>query len=126
MNKVDYQLNIVKALQQRGLYEESLDLAIETLASLLETNEAAKILIEQEPVIVQYSREGSERRIANPATQLYLSTTEEIRKYMRDLGLVVAKPAGFVAQEKDDHPRQGDSLNALLTTISNTKPKEFK
>ena len=126
MNKVDYQQNIISALTERGLYDESLDLAIETLAGLLETHERVEAELVNEPYITQYSREGDERRLANPMSNLYVSTTEAIRKWMRDLGLVVAKPAGYVAQEKDDRPRQGDSLNCVLKALNADKPLEFE
>lgn len=72
------------------------------------------------------SREGNPRTILNPAVSAEIQCTEEIRKYFRDLGLSVAKPAGFVNQEKDARPRTGDRLVSLMEGLGGQKPTLYR
>lgn len=117
---------LVEAMEERGLYDESLDPAIRMLASVMELYEQAHKAVGDELLIVQTSREGEKRVIINPAFQAESVCAEQIRKYMRDLGLVVAKPAGMVSREKDTRPRSGDKLVTLMEAMENPRPRLYR
>lgn len=117
---------LVEAMEERGLYDESLDPAITMLASVMELYEQAHEAVGKELLIVQTSREGEKRVIINPAFQAESVCAEQIRKYMRDLGLVVAKPSGMVSREKDTRPRPGDKLVALMETMEAPRPRLYR
>lgn len=127
MEKKGYILEIRERLEGRGLYDESLEPAISVVAGLLTRLDAVRKSIEEDGTMLeQVSREGNTRRYLNPAVQCEVQITEEIRKYFRDLGLSVAKPAGFVNQEKDARPRTGDPLMNLMQSLGSAKPKTMK
>lgn len=106
-----------QCLEAKGLFDDSLDPAVRTLAGLMERYDKAHAEVGRQLLITQTSREDNPRTILNPAAQLEIQLAEEIRKFMRDLGLVVAKPAGFVSQEKDSRPRNGDKLVSMMEQI---------
>lgn len=126
MTKTDYIGKIREALEERGVYDESLDITIEKLAMLYEQFDKASAVVGDEMVITQKSREGDERQLLNPAAPFLSTLAELIRKYNRDLGLMVAKPAGFIAQEKDTRPRSGDNLMSIMERIEQPKAKKYK
>lgn len=122
----DYLNDLKECLEGKGLYDPTLDPAIKTLASIMERYDDVHDAVGKEILITQISREGDVRHMLNPAATLEVQLAEQIRKYMRDLGLVVAKPAGFVSQEKDTRPRNGDKLVTLLSSIEQPKAKLYK
>ena len=122
--KEDYYLILRDAMDERGVYDTSLDPAVKILAGLMVTYDDLQGETESGLILNEYSREGNVRHVTNPAFQLIQSVTEQIRKYMRDLGLVVAKPAGFVSTEKDN-TRPGDSLKAMIETLNAPQPKKY-
>lgn len=126
MGKTEYVEKIRAALEARGVYDESLDITIGKLAMLYEQFDEASAVVGDEMVITQKSREGDERQLLNPAAPFLSTLAELIRKYNRDLGLMVAKPAGFIAQEKDTRPRSGDNLMSIMERIEQPKVRKYK
>lgn len=126
MTKTDYIGKIREALEERGIYDESLDITIEKLAMLYDQFDRACEVVSGEMVVHQISREENERQLLNPVAPYLGTLAELIRKYSRDLGLMVAKPAGFIAQEKDTRPRSGDNLMSIMERIEQLKAKKYK
>lgn len=126
MEKEEILEMIKESMEARGVYDKSLDPAVSMLASLMSTFEQASEEVNGNITVEQTITDGYIRKVVNPALQPMLTTSEEIRKYMRDLGLVVAKPAGFVSQEKDSAPKQGDRLMSMMELVSHPKPRIYK
>lgn len=117
---------LVECMVGRGLYEETLEPMIWDLAALKERFAQVNEAMSEGLEINNKSREGKDRIKVSPAASLLVPIAEEIRKYMRDLGLAVAKPAGFVATEKDPRSPAGDKLMSMMAVIGGKKKKEFK
>lgn len=126
MTKEEIITMLKDSMEARGVYDVSLNPAIDMLASLMIVYNEAVEAVGADITILQTSREGDDRTILNPAFQAMATTGEQIRKYMRDLGLVVAKPAGFISQEKDPTPKQGDKLMNMMELVSHPKPRLYK
>lgn len=118
--------SLVSSMKERGLYEESLTPSIVMLASLIRTYNNAYDEVCDQVTYTEISREEKERHVINPAFQAMATLSEQIRKYMRDLGLVVAKPAGFVSQSKEPSPNQGDKLSSMIEMVSHPKMSVYK
>lgn len=126
-NRRHYLLEIRERLESRGLYDPSLEPAIGVLAGLLCRLDSIRESIDRDGTMIEsITREGNTRMSLNPAVQAEISCTEEVRKYFRDLGLAVAKPAGFVNQEKDSRPRSGDRLVSLMESLGSSRPAVLK
>ena len=120
-------MELRERLEGRGLYDESLEPAIGVLSGLLCRLETIRKSIDENGTMIeQVSREGNVRQLLNPAVSAEISCVEEVRKYFRDLGLSVAKPAGFVNQEKDARPRTGDRLVSLMEGLGDSRPSYYK
>lgn len=115
-----------QCMKERGVYDESLEPAMRILATQMHAYQVAATEVEAEMVIAETSREDDLRRRVNPAFTVMSTLGEQIRKYMRDLGLVVAKPAGYVSKEKDTAPKSGDRLTSLMEAITEPKAKVYK
>lgn len=126
MTKEEYIVELRQSMKARGVYDKSLEPAIGMLASLMAVYDEATGTVTGKVLITQTSREGDDRAILNPAFQAMATAGEQIRKYMRDLGLVVAKPAGFVSQEKDNAPKEGDKLMSVISMVSGEDVTEKK
>lgn len=126
MKKEKHFEELKMCMEDKGLYDPTLDPAIRTLASVMERYDEVHAAVGREMLVEQESREGDRRVLLNPAAQFEVSLGEQIRKYMRDLGLVVAKPAGFVTQEKDSRPRSGDKLVTMLEKMDQPKVQLYK
>lgn len=125
--KRHYVLEIRERLEGRGLYDESLEPAIGVLAGLMYRLDTIRESVAEEgTMLTVVSREGNPRSVLNPAVQAEIQCTEEILKYFRDLGLSVAKPSGFVNQEKDARPRTGDRLVSLMEGLGGQKPTLYR
>ena len=117
---------LVVCMRDRGLYEGSLDPAIMVLAGLMDTYQKAYDNFVGDMTHEEKSREDNVRVVLNPTFTVMATLGEQIRKYMRDLGLVVAKPAGFVSQEKDKMPSQGDKLTTMLGMVAQPRMAVYK
>lgn len=118
---------LVVCMRDRGLYEESLDPAIMVLSGLIETYQKAYDNFVNDMTHEEFSRENNSRTVLNPTFAVISTLGEQIRKYMRDLGLVVAKPAGFVSQEKETCvPNQGDKLTTMLGMVAQPRIAVYK
>lgn len=127
MSRIEIYECLKECMQDRGLYEKSLDPAITMLASLFKTYMEAYEDFLDRMTYDETSREGNSRTILNPTFQVQATLSEQIRKYMRDLGLVVAKPAGFVSQSKGkDVPNQGDKLTTMLDMVAQPRMSVYK
>ena len=117
---------LVECMVGRGLYEETLEPMLWDLAALKVRFSQVNAAMAESLEINNKSREGKDRIKVSPAASLLVPIAEEIRKYMRDLGLAVAKPAGFVATEKDPRSPAGDKLMSMMAVIGGKKKREFK
>lgn len=121
----DYAGQVRAAMVGLGRYSENYDPAIGQLASAMEQYDKAVETVGENLVIEQVSREGESRAVLNPAFNAVSVLGDQIRKWMRDLGLVVAKPAGYTGQERDGAAR-GDALAAMLAEMGPGKPRLYK
>lgn len=126
MTKEQHLEELRECMKQRGVYDTSLEPAMGMLAELMHTYDGAAAEVNEEMIVSETSREDDLRRRLNPAFTIMSTLGEQIRKYMRDLGLVVAKPAGFVSQEKDTAPKTGDRLLNMVEAITAPKPIVYK
>lgn len=118
---------LVVCVRDRGLYDSSLDPAIMSLAGMLYVFQRYFEQVVAEPVIDSETTGGAPKPLLNPAFTAMATLGEQIRKYMRDLGLVVAKPAGFVSQEKEVAPTsQGDRLSTMLEMVTRPRMTVYK
>lgn len=118
---------LVACAQDRGLYDSSLDPALMTLAGMMYAYQRYFEQVVAEPVIESETTGGAPKPLLNPAFNAMAMLGEQIRKYMRDLGLVVAKPAGFVSQEKETAPTsQGDKLTTMLGMVAQPHMAVYK
>lgn len=118
---------LVACAQDRGLYDSSLDPALMTLAGMMYAYQRYFEQVVAEPVIESETTGGAPKPLLNPAFNAMAMLGEQIRKYMRDLGLVVAKPAGFVSQEKETAPAsQGDKLTTMLGMVAQPHMAVYK
>lgn len=118
---------LVVCMRDRGLYEESLDPALMVLAGMCYAYQCYYDEAVASPVICSETTGGAPKPLLNPAFNALSVLGEQIRKYLRDLGLVVAKPAGFVSQSKEVAPTsQGDRLTAMLETVAQPRMAVYK
>lgn len=118
---------LVVCMRDRGLYEESLDPALMVLAGMCYAYQCYYDKTVASPVIYSETTGGAPKPLLNPAFNALSVLGEQIRKYLRDLGLVVAKPAGFVSQSKEVAPTsQGDKLAAMLETVAQPRMAVYK
>lgn len=118
---------LIACARDRGLYDSSLDPAFVTLAGMMFAYQRYYEEVVASPVVESKTTGGAPKPLLNPAFTAMATLGEQIRKYMRDLGLVVAKPAGFVSQEKDVAPTsQGDRLTTMLEMVGQPKVAVYK
>lgn len=118
---------LVGCARDRGLYDSSLDPAFVTLAGMMFAYQRYYEEVVASPVVKSATTGGAPKPLLNPAFTAMATLGEQMRKYMRDLGLVVAKPAGFVSQEKEIAPTsQGDRLTTMLEMVGQPKVAVYK
>lgn len=127
MSRDELFVYLVACARDRGLYESSLDPALMTLAGMVYAYQRYYEQVVAEPVIDSETTGGAPKPLLNPAFNAMSVLGEQIRKYLRDLGLVVAKPAGFVSQEKEVAPTsQGDKLTTMLGIVAQPRMSVYK
>lgn len=126
-NDKDYYAGQLRlAMEGLGRYDENYGPAIRQLASAMEQYDRAVEAIGEDLVVETESREGDRRLLLNPAFQAVNILGEQIRKWMRDLGLVVAKPAGYTGQEKDRSGAKVDAFATMLSDMAHPKVRLYK
>ena len=108
-NKKKY---IVSLLKKQGKYTSELSMQVTITAQLLVKTEmlAGEVLSEaHDPVDVEISREGNERKTISPKEKLYLDFVQQSQKALRALGMNTDS-----RERKPDN----DALNGFLKEIS--------
>lgn len=111
---VDGYMNMVrKALEDKGKYNDSLEITIHMLASCLFRYAQIQTKFDKASLILRTrSREGSYRYSINPLFVMQEHEGEQIRKYLRELKLTNAASGADSGEDGDS-----DELNKLCSAI---------
>lgn len=120
-----YEGRVREAVESLGRYRDGYGLAIRQLAVELALYDSVLEALGKDITVEEVSREGNPRLNLNPAFNVLGQLGEQIRKLMRDLGLVVAKPAGYTGVERVD-PARTDTLTAMLEDAAGGVPKLYR
>lgn len=95
--------NIRKALNQQGTYSKDMDTAIYLAAvNILALNIAVKDIQDLETTVVEEkSRENNIKLVAHPAFKVLDTTSEAVRKCLRELRLTLATVEAVDDQDED-------------------------
>ena len=99
--KGTWKRRIKAACDEAGTYEPFFDLAIDQLAGILETRDAAHKQFKDSggaPVVTHVNKGGFENVVKNPALAVIHECNQQALAYWRDLGLT---PKGFKALGND-------------------------
>ncbi len=104
---------IVKTLKQQGKYSQELSPQINIAAKLLVRAE----MIEEQifssghsAFLIEYSREGNERRVTDPLEKLYLDYSDQAQKALRRLGM-----------NTDSKERKAEAVDGLSDFINSMR-----
>ena len=120
MKRGAWKNKITQACKEAGTYQECFDLAIKSLAEILEKRDAALEAYKEsgaEPVIVHTNKGGATNMVKNPALVLWDDLNKSALAYWRDLGLT---PAGLkkIRGEKSEEKKES-ALERALRDIGN-------
>ena len=90
MQKDTWKRRIRSAMQEAGTYEPFFEYAIDTLAGILETRDAAREQYEasgSEPVIEYTNKAGATNTVKNPALVVVMELDTQALAYWKELGL---------------------------------------
>ena len=114
-----YASMVRKALNDKGLYNESLEITIYMLASCLAYYAKLKSELDDDELMVKtYSREGNAKYSVSPLFVMLEHQGEQIRKYLRELKLT------NVSAGSDSGDNEGSNdLNKLFNVINGGENK---
>ena len=114
-----YASMVRKALNDKGLYNESLEITIYMLASCLAYYAKLKSELDDDELMVKtYSREGNVKYSVSPLFVMLEHQGEQIRKYLRELKLT------NVSAGSDSGDDEGSNdLNKLFNVINGGENK---
>lgn len=118
MTRKTYRKKIIEAMQSAGTYKAHFDMAINTLASILERrDEAEEEYIESggSPIVEHTNNGGTANRVKNPALAVWDDLNKTALSYWRDLGLT---PAGLKKLKEDALKVSGASFGDLIKSIN--------
>lgn len=107
MTKDEWFDTIKHATEEAGTYQPFFDLAIEQLAQIMETKDAAQELYKKSggnPVVAYTNKGGHTNLRKNPALAVIQECNQQALAYWRDMGLTAAgfkKVQGQAAKEKE-------------------------
>lgn len=101
-----------KALEEQHSYSEGLDTLIETTAISIQSlyEISSERLLMSQPTLVEKSREGNERTVANPLYKMQIEYIEQVRKQLRELRLTLDTVTGVDGDELDDMYKEIESI----------------
>ena len=119
--KVDgYATLIRKALEQKGKYNESLEITIHMLASSLTRYAEIRTALDDDDLVVKtLSRENNAKYSINPLFVMQEHMGEQIRKYLRELRLT---NAGASSEEEEGSSNELGKLYEAIQGGSNNGP----
>lgn len=108
--------NIRKALKQQGTYSKDMDTAIYLAAvNIMALNIAVKDIQDLETTVIEEkSRENNIKLVAHPAFKVLDTTSEAVRKCLRELRLTLA-----TVEAVDDDSEDG--INGLIDAVDSVK-----
>ena len=114
-----YASMVRKALESKGLYNDSLEITIYMLASCLAYYAKLKSELDDDELMVKtYSREGNAKYSVSPLFVMLEHQGEQIRKYLRELKLT------NVSAGSDSGDNEGaNDLNKLFNVINGGENK---
>lgn len=82
---------IYKAMKSQNTYSDDLDMAINTCAGAYISTCLAMsdILKLKKTYTIEKTREGNKKYVAHPAFSVFSKSSEDLRKYLRELGLTL-------------------------------------
>lgn len=108
-----------KALESKGLYNDSLEITIHMLACCLSRYaEIQSALDDDDLMVTTYSREGNKKYSINPLFVMQEHQGEQIRKYLRELKLTNVSAASEAGDEEGTN-----DLNKLFSVINGGESK---
>lgn len=119
MKRPSWRKKIRAACEEAGTYEPFFDLAIDQLAGIMETRDAAQAQYKASggnPVVAHTNKGGHTNLIKNPALVVINECNQQALAYWRDLGLT---PSGFrkVNGEAAAKGKSGGGFEELLASI---------
>lgn len=99
--KATWRRKIREACEDAGTYQPFFDMAIDQLAGIMETRDAAQAQFKESgnmPVVMHVNKGGHKNVAKNPALTVINECNQQALAYWRDLGLT---PKGFKALGND-------------------------
>lgn len=118
-SKRTWKRKIKSACVDAGTYQEFFDLAIDQLAGIMETRDAAQEQFKASgnmPVVMHVNKGGHKNVAKNPALTVINECNQQALAYWRDLGLT---PSGFkkLGHDLTDAKKKDGSFEELLSGI---------
>lgn len=117
LTKKQWKAKIKKACTAAGTYQKFFDIAIDTVAGILETRDKAEayyIDTGSEPIIEYTNKGGATNTIKNPSLAVISDCNMQALAYLRDLGLTAKglKSLGVTIEKEDTN-----SFEKLLSDL---------
>ena len=112
---IDAYANAIReALNEKGTYDESLEITIHMLACSLRVYSQTQKQLDDDLLIKETTREKDKRYKLNPLFTALIHSGEQVRKYLRELKLTKAL-AG--RDEEDGGSDEGSGLSQLMDAV---------
>ena len=109
---IDSYANAVReALNEKGTYDESLEITIQMLACSLHVYAQVQKQLGSDLIKTEYTREKDTRYKLNPLFPALIHSGEQVRKYLRELKLTKALSG------RDGEDGEGDSDDSALSNL---------
>lgn len=117
MTKKQWKTKIKKACTAAGTYQKFFDIAIDTVAGILETRDKAEeryINTGSEPIVKHTNKSGATNIVKNPCLVVIGDCNMQALAYLRDLGLTAKglKSLGVTIEKEDTN-----SFEKLLSDL---------
>lgn len=117
--KGTWKKRIIEACEDAGIYQPFFDLAVDQLAGIMETRDAALKQFKESgnmPVVMHVNKGGHTNVAKNPALTVINECNQQALAYWRDLGLT---PAGFkkLGNDTSAKAKKDGSFEELLSGI---------
>lgn len=117
MTRTRWKNKIKKTCIEAGTYQPYFDIAIDTLAGILETRDKAQEKYAAagfEPIVKHTNKGGATNIVKNPALAVISECNMQALAYLRDLGLTAKglKSLGVAIEKTED-----DSLESVLANL---------
>ena len=108
MTKKQWKTKIKSACKKAGTYQEFFDIAIDTIAGILETRDKAEakyVAAGSEPIVKHTNKSGATNIVKNPCLVIIGDCNMQALAYLRDLGLTAKglKSLGVTIEKEEEN-----------------------